>query len=208
MTVSLSRTLPLNPPDMSVAATTTTPGGSAPNGFQGVAPSHFNGKRNHTDNFLNEFCCYKLLNKEKNAMKIPFYRVLMAVSYIHGPLIEDWVNAQDMALEKCVDPSIPRSLAKSDETLWTEFKNQFKSAWQDTAKVQSAYKKLTRLTMQGYDIDTYNAIFAHLASAAEWELNAKGTVDRYRQGLRSNIHCKILEHKKWPTDMEGWMEAA
>jgi hypothetical protein len=47
--------------------------------------------------------------------------------------------------------------------------------------------------MQGYDINTYNATFTHLASAAKWEPSAKGTIDQYCQGLRSNIHHKILE---------------
>jgi hypothetical protein len=75
-----------------------------------------------------------------------------------------------------------------DEVLWIEFEAQFKSAWQDTAKTQSAYEKLIKLMMQGYDVDTYNAMFTCLASAAEWEPNAKGTVDWYRQGLRSNVH--------------------
>jgi hypothetical protein len=62
--------------------------------------------------------------------------------------------------------------------------------------------------MQNLDINTYNATFACLASTAEWEPDAKGTVDRYHQGLKSNIHRKILERKLWPTDMKGWMEAA
>jgi hypothetical protein len=62
--------------------------------------------------------------------------------------------------------------------------------------------------MQNLDINTYNATFACLASTAEWEPDAKGMVDRYHQGLKSNIHRKILERKLWPTDMKGWMEAA
>jgi hypothetical protein len=150
----------------------------------------------------------KLLNQKNESFSIPFYQVLTVLLYIRGPLVEDWVNAQDSALEKRVNSSIPGFVVETDKVLWTEFEAQFKSAWQDTAKVQSAYKKLIKLSMQGYDIDTYNATFACLSSAAEWEPDAKGTINHYQQGLRSNIHCKILEHKKWPTNMEGWMEAA
>jgi hypothetical protein len=80
--------------------------------------------------------------------------------------------------------------------------------WQDTAKTQSAYEKLIKLTMQGYNVDMYNATFARLASTAEWEPDAKGTVDCYCQGLRANVHRKILEREKWPTTMDEWMEAA
>jgi hypothetical protein len=107
--------------------------------------------------------------------------VLTTLSYICGPLVEDWVNTQDLALKKCVNSSILGFVTKTDEVLWIEFKAQFKSAWQDTAKTQSAYEKLIKLMMQGYDVDTYNAMFTCLASATEWEPNAKGTVDWYRQ---------------------------
>ena len=62
--------------------------------------------------------------------------------------------------------------------------------------------------MQGYDIDTYNATFERLAAAAEWEPDAKGTIAKYRNGLRNNIHRKILERETWPTTMDGWEEAA
>jgi hypothetical protein len=206
-TISLSGTLPLDPPDMSASATTVSLNPPT-NGIKGVAPAIFDGKRSRAENFLNNFRQFKLLNRKNESFSIPFYRVLTALSYIRRPLIEDWVNAQDKMLEKLVDPSSPTPISETDEVLWDDFEKHFKSAWQDTAKVQSAYEKLIRLTMQGYDIDTYNATFARLASAAKWEPDAKGTVDRYCQGLRANVHRKILEHKKWPTDMEGWMEVA
>jgi hypothetical protein len=177
-TVSLTGTLPLDPPDMSASATTVTPNPPT-NGIKGVVPAIFDGKQNRAENFLNKFRRFKLLNRKNESFSIPFYHVLTALSYIRGPLVEDWVNAQDSALEKRIDPSLPGSVVETDEALWDEFKNQFKLAWQDTAKTQSAYEKLIKLTMQGYDVDTYNATFACLASATKWEPDAKGTVDRY-----------------------------
>jgi hypothetical protein len=39
--------------------------------------------------------------------------------------------------------------------------------WKDMAKTQNAYNKLMCLTMQGYDINMYNATFEHLTSTAE-----------------------------------------
>jgi hypothetical protein len=96
--------------------------------------------------------------------------------------------ARTKTLEKLVNPSSPTPISETDKVLWDDFEKHFKSAWQDTAKVQSAYEKLIRLTMQGYDIDTYNATFARLASAAKWEPDTKGTIDHYHQGLRANVH--------------------
>jgi hypothetical protein len=186
-TVSLSGTLPLDPPDMSASATTVSLNPPT-NGIKGVAPAIFDRKQSRTENFLNEFHQFKLLKRKNKSFSIPFYRVLTALSYIHGPLVEDWVNAQDKTLEKLVNPSSPTPISETDKVLWDDFEQHFKSAWQDMAKVQSAYEKLIRLTMQGYDIDTYNATFACLASAAKWEPDTKGTIDHYHQGLRANVH--------------------
>jgi hypothetical protein len=210
-----SITTPFEPTDppidpdtiMSVNATTTTP--NPPNGgMKGIAPAVFTGDRSRSDAFWNEFCHYRLLNRNNESIKVPFFRVLTALSYIKGPLVEDWVNTRDEELEKRVDTTRLTSVGEDDEVLWEEFEAHFKSAWKDTAKTQNVYDQLMQLTMQGYDIDTYNATFERLASAAEWEPDAKGTIARYRSSLRHNVYRKILERENWPTDMSGWMTAA
>ena len=40
-----------------------------------------------------------------------------------------------------------------------------------------------KLVMKDLDIDTYTTSFECLATAAEWEPNAKGTITQYRAGL-------------------------
>ena len=194
---------------MSVNTTTTVPTGNPSNGsMTGIAPAIFNGKRANAENFLNQFRRYKLMNKGNKVMSEPFLRILTALSYIQGTLVEDWVNAQDEWLEKRVDPTQRGHLARSDEALWLEFVDNFKSAWKDTSKVQTAYDKLMKLTMDGWDIDNYNITFNRLASAAGWEHDGQGTIARYRSGLRNVVHRKILDRENWPVDMDGWQEAA
>ena len=192
-------------PTISVNATTTVP--APTNSLKGVTPAIFTGDQSCGDNFLNEFQRYKLLNWNNDSMSVPFYRVLTALSYIWGPLVEDWVNSQDTWLEGCIDTTKPNHVVDKDEVLWTKFEDSFKAVWKDTAKMQNAYNQLMKLTMQNYDIDTYNATFEWLAAAAKWEPNAKGTIACYRSGLWNNIHCKILECEVWPIDMAGWEEA-
>ena len=85
--------------DMSVNTTTVATVGNPPNGLKGIAPAIFNGNRDRADNFLNEFRRYRLLNRGNDSISIPFYRVLTALSYIRGPIVEDWVNAQDDGLK-------------------------------------------------------------------------------------------------------------
>jgi hypothetical protein len=192
-----------------MAANVTNLGNTPSNGgMKGTAPTIFNGDRSRSDLFWNEFRRYQLLNRNNESIKIPFYRVLTALSYIKGPLVEDWVNSIAHHLEQIIDPTNTPHVLETDETLWSDFKTAFESAWKDTAKTQSAYDKLMKLQMKDLDIDTYNATFERLANLAEWELDSKGTIAQYRGGLRENVHRRIINREKIPTTMGEWQEAA
>jgi hypothetical protein len=198
-------------PDVTMSANVTTVAPThtpSSNGLKGTAPAVFNGDRSRSESFWNEFRRYRLLNRNNDSISIPFFRVLTALSYIKGPLVEDWVNACDIELEKRTDPTKPGSVRENDEVLWTEFETAFKAAWTDTAKVQSAYSQLMKLQMKELDIDTYNATFARLANAAGWEEDAKGTIDRYRSGLREAIQRRIINRDTMPDTMVEWQTAA
>ena len=190
------------------ASTVALTGNPSSGGMTGIAPAIFNRKRSNAENFLKAFRQYKMMNEHNNVMSVPFLRILTALSYIRGTLIEDWVNAQDKWLEKRVNPTKTGHLARSDEALWDEFVMNFKTAWKDTAKTQNAYDQLMKLTMDGWNINTYNVTFNRLAAAAGWESDAQGMIARYRSGLRNIVHRKILERENWPVDMAGWQEAA
>jgi hypothetical protein len=186
---------------MSTTSTSST-------GFKGIALNMFTSDRSRSDAFLNEFRRYKMLNHNNEAMNVPFYHVLTALSYIKGPLVEDWVNAQGETLEKQVDMTCIIHVTTTDEVLWDKFKTAFKLAWKDTARSASAYDQLMKLVMKDLDVDTYTATFERLAAAADWEPNAKGTITHYHQGLRENVHHRILNHENLLTNMAGWKEAA
>jgi hypothetical protein len=95
--ISLQGTLPLDPPDMSVNNTTTT---NTPSGrFKGIALNIFTGDQSRSDTFWNEFRRYRMLNCQNDAMSIPFYWILTILSYMKGPLVEDWVNMVNKELE-------------------------------------------------------------------------------------------------------------
>jgi hypothetical protein len=202
---------PTETPDVDMSANVTTVAPThAPssNGLKGTAPAVFTGDRSRSESFWNEFRCYRLLNRNNESISIPFFRVLTALSYIKGPMVEDWVNAQDEELERRTDNTKPGSVRENNEILWHEFEAAFKGAWTDTTKVQSAYSQLMNLKMKDLDIDTYNATFARLANAAGWEPDAKGTIDRYRSGLREAIQHRVINRDKMPESMDEWQNAA
>jgi hypothetical protein len=142
---------------MSVNNTTTT--NTPSSGFKGIAPNIFTGDRSQLDAFWNEFCRYRMLNWQNDTMSVPFYWILTILSYMKGPLVEDWVNVVNKELEQHTNTANLGHIVETDEVLWTEFETAFKSAWKDTARLASAYDQLMKLVMKDLDMDMYTAMF-------------------------------------------------
>ena len=130
------------------------------------------------------------------------------LSYIKGDQVEDWIDGQAQKLEDCIDTSRANYIRDTDEVLWREFETAFKSAWKDRAKMQSAYDQLKKLAMKDLNVDTYIATFNQLALAARWEADALGTIDKFADGLKDNVHRRVLNRETEPTTMEEWQDAA
>jgi hypothetical protein len=141
-------------------------------------------------------------------MTKPFDRVLTVLTYIRGPMINDWVNAQEEHLADQVDTTKRGWVRETDEVLWQEFENAFKAMWMDTLKKQNVYDQLMKLMMQGWDVDTYITTFDRLAQAAGWALDSEGTIVRFREGLHKMIHSKALDRDKIPRTIDEWKATA
>ena len=92
--------------------------------------------------------------------------------------------------------------------LWNEFETAFLAAWTDTSKKQNAYDQLMRLTMNGWDVDTYIATFDRLTLAAGWDSNSEGTIAKFREGLSKGVHSKALDRDHIPRTIDEWKAAA
>ena len=176
--------------------------------MRGIQPAIFDGTHALADDFWAQFRRYKMVNHTHNSMTKAYDRVLTALTYIWGPMVNDWVNTQENNLVTHTDTTQPNHVREDDEVLWAEFDTAFHDAWTDTSKKQNAYDQLMKLTMAGWDIDTYIATFEWLALAAGWALNAEGTIIRFREGLSKGIHSKALDRDKIPRTMDEWKAAA
>ena len=211
--VTLQGSLPLDPPQqetMSVNVTTATPAQNVPSngGMHGVPPTIFDGTRSRADDFIGQFRRFKMVNRTHDAMKVPYDRVLTALTYIRGPLINDWVDQQEKKLAERTDTTKRGHVQESDEVLWNEFETAFLAAWTDTSKKQNAYDQLMHLMMNGWDVDTYIATFDRLTLAAGWDSNSEGTIAKFREGLSKGIHSKALDRDHIPRTIEEWKAAA
>ena len=211
--VSLQGSLPLDPPQqepMSVNVTTTVPAQNPPSsgGMRGVPPTIFDGTRSHADEFMGQFRRFKMVNRTHEAMKVPYDRVLTALTYMRGPLINDWIDQQEKKLDERTDKTRRNHVQESDEVLWNDFETAFLTAWTDTSKKQNAYDQLMRLTMNGWDVDTYIATFDRLTLAAGWDSNSEGTIAKFREGLSKGVHSKALDRDRIPRTIDEWKAAA
>ena len=176
--------------------------------MRGIQPAIFDGTRALADDFWAQFRRYKMVNCTHDSMTKAYDRVLTALTYIRGPMINDWVNTQENNLVTRTDTTCPNHVREDNEVLWAKFKMAFHDAWTDTSKKQNAYDQLMKLTMVGWDIDTYITTFERLALTAGWALNAEGTIVRFREGLSKGIHSKALDRDKIPRTMDEWKAAA
>ena len=104
-----------------IVTTTTTSNGK----LAGLPPAVFTGECTESDKFLKEFKQWRLLNHDHNEMKQAYNRVLMALTYIKEPKVNNW---QEARLEELVNTN----LVPDDEALWTNFKQKFKDAYTDS----------------------------------------------------------------------------
>ena len=182
--------------------------------LKGHAPEIFDGQRKNASKFMREFGLWKICNIRNESMMNPFQRVALALSYIKGPRVDDWVLQQGDELAVRVQgdtraqPPTPPTHNENDEWLWTHFVDEFQRAFTDTASAEQAYEDLTKLEMKGDDVDEYVAAFERLIVRAGWERNAKGSLEMFKQGLRKGLHYTILQRDPMPQNLDEWQAAA
>ena len=107
--------------------------------MKGHAPKIFDGQRKNAAKFMCEFGLWKICNVWNEAMINPFQRIALALLYMKGPKVDDWVLQQGDNLtirvqgNTLVNPMIPPTHRDDDETLWREFVADFTQAFTDTA---------------------------------------------------------------------------
>ena len=106
-----------------IATATPTSNGK----LAGLPPTVFTGDRTKSDKFLKEFKQWRLLNRDHNEMKQPYNCVLMALTYIKGPRVDDW---QEARLEELTSTN----LHPDDKALWTNCEQKFKDTYTDSNK--------------------------------------------------------------------------
>jgi Retrotransposon gag protein len=123
-------------------------------------------------------------------MREPYNRIMMMLSYMKGPKIDDWVREKATLLETAVTN---RTANPNDEHVWNTFLEEFTDAFTDTTRREQATLDLINIQMKGEDLDTYISTFHHLRERAGWEPDAQETMLMFRRGLKCPLATAIVE---------------
>jgi hypothetical protein len=125
----------------------------------GSPPNVFDGTRDKVDSFLQAFGLYRAINRRHITMREPYNHIMMMLSYMKGPKIDDWVHKKATLLETAVSNSTANP---NDEHVWNTFIEEFTEVFTDTTRREQVMLDLINIQMKGEDLDTYISTFHHL----------------------------------------------
>jgi hypothetical protein len=116
---------------------------------------------------------------------------MLALTFIKGPLVDDWAADQVQELENKVNhPTTPIGMGK--EILWTEFKDAFDANYSDVTQKQQILSTLYQLHMEKDHFNDYITAFKHYTKQAEFDLTHPATIRLFAMGLESTLQDTIL----------------
>jgi hypothetical protein len=170
--------------------------------FRGKAPDVFDGDRTKSKAFISNMVVYFKINHNHPDIRNPYTRVYIALSFIKGPNVVNWVDVQFQRVEdNLIDIA---GGDKMDSALWVDFVDQFKRAYISTTAKESAYIKLQSLSMKGNQLDKYIAGFTALIAELEWDEDGEIACHHFREELPTPLVCQILQHEGNPGTLRGW----
>ena len=189
-----------------VAATnepeTTTGQGSG--SLKGKAPEIFNGERTKSKSFLSDLNIYFTLNRNKPDVKNCYSRTLIALSFIKGPTVINWVETQFAKIKDQL-----RHLCGNDEydeLLWDQFEERFKKAFISSTVKEDAFVKMESLKMKADRLDEYIAEHTTLVAELEWDHDEEISCQTFRKGLPPPLAKRVIEMEGMPVSLTMWIK--
>jgi len=168
--------------------------------LKGKPPFIFNGDRNTSRKFINNFDLWRLLNQHNDTMKIPLSRVVALLSYMDGDKVDAWKEEQMHILEKAANEGIQ----ETNEDLWNDFIEKFRNAFTNQNQREESYQKLCKLKQED-SLDDFFAKFKQLAFEAGVPLNDKGTIETLKHSMNKGLTGAIINSPNFdPTADAPW----
>jgi hypothetical protein len=132
-----------------------------------------------------------------------YSRVLLALSFIKGLNVVNWVGTQFNQLEEDLVNICGGD--KDDEDLWIEFEKRFKRAYISSTAKESAYVKLQSLKMKGDQLNEYIVDFSTLIGELGWDHDSEISCHNFREGLPIPLAHNIIKMEGIPESLTQWV---
>jgi hypothetical protein len=175
-------------------------------GLLGKAPELFDGDRTKSKAFISDIRIYFKINRNKFNVKNMYSQVLLALSFIKGPNVVNWVGTQFNQLEEDLVNICGGD--EDDEDLWIEFEKRFKRAYISSTAKESAYVKLQSLKMKGDQLDEYIADFSTLIGELGWDYDSGISYHNFWEGLPVPLAHDIIKMQGMPESLTQWIKFA
>ena len=132
--------------------------------------------------------------------------MLLALSFIKGPNIVNWINVQFDEIEEDLHNLYEED--EEDENIWTDFLKRFKRAYVSTIQKEDAYVKIRKLKMKAEELDEYIAEYSILVAELGWNQDSDMSWHSFRKGLPPPVAKKIIEMEGMPNSLTAWVKHA
>jgi hypothetical protein len=175
-------------------------------GLRGKAPELFDGDRTKSKVFISDIQIYFKINQNKFNIKNVYSRVLLALSFIKGPNVVNWVGTQIKQLVKDLINICGGD--EDNEELWQEFERRFKRAFISSTAKESAYVKLQFLKMKGDQLDEYIVDFSTLIGELRWDYDSEISCHNFQEGLLAPLARNIINMQGMSESLIQWIKFA
>src|SRR6202453_5030941 len=184
------------------------PGIGAPRGSDkliGNPPTIFNGDKNKSEEFSTQWQLYEGVNMTNNQMRVPFQRAMLFLTYLQGPLVNEWVKAMSAWLRNQITHN---HIRLEDEWLWESTMQAFNRQFADVLEQEKAKALLRRgFRMEGGELDAYISKFEQTVRHAGLNQDDPLVLDKFTDGLPTKMYEDIYTHKR-PHTYEQWRQEA
>jgi hypothetical protein len=171
----------------------------------GNPPLIFKGDRDKAEEFITQWQLYKGVNITNDLMRNAYQRAMLFLTYIQGPLINEWVKGVNAWLRGQV---IRQRWLTTDERLWDEVQDSFNRQFANVMEQENAQAILAAgLKLERGDLDALITEFKQLVRHAEYDINQELVLCVFTSVLPDAMYTHIMRGPK-PQNYETWRQAA
>jgi hypothetical protein len=171
----------------------------------GNPPLIFKGDRDKAEEFIMQWQLYEGMNITNDLMRNAYQRAMLFLTYIQGPLVNEWVKGVNAWLRGQV---IRQRWLTTDKRLWDEVQESFNQQFANVMEQENAQAKLAAgLKLQQGDLDVLVTEFEQLVRHAGYNINQELVLRVFTSALPDAMYAHIMRGPK-PQNYEDWRHAA